>query len=271
MKTLVWPDVHNRTVTLKKVLKNLGDGFDKRIFLGDYFDNFDDTPEVAHRTATYIKELLEDPKNVLLEGNHDTSYRYGNQASYCPGWTPEKHRAVRSVLDRTDFDQLKLFEYHDGFLCSHAGASEYVFQHPILGVTLDVIAKDCAKAAEAMRSNIEHPVYRDGISSGGRQAIGGITWLRWYDFRPIPGINQIVGHTFTATPSISYARKKVSKYQGVEKERIENVKVDWDHYRNYTPKQDSLCSINYNLDTNNAYFATIEDGEIKFHLTLDYL
>lgn len=270
MKTLVWSDVHNRTGMLETVLKNLGDGFDNRVFLGDWFDNFGDNVTDAMITARCLKKLLEDPKNLFCEGNHDTAYRFGNQASYCPGWTKEKHKGVTSILGYNDWQKFELCHFVNGFLCSHAGVHERTFQHPIKGITVDGIKEDCQKAVDAMRSNIIHPAYYDGYGLGGSK-LGGITWLRWNWFRPIPGLNQIVGHTICTQPQISYAKRKISKYKGHEKETIENVKVDWSHYLDWTPKSESVCSINYNIDTNNTHFIIIEDGVASVHLTLDYL
>jgi len=271
MKTLVWSDVHNRVNRLKTVLSNLGDDFDNRVFLGDWFDQYGDSVGDARMTAFYLKELLQDPKNFFCEGNHDTPYRFGNDASYCPGWTKEKHAGVKEILGYNDWQKFQLCHYINGFLLSHAGVHERVFQHPIRGITVEGIKEDCQKAVDALRCNTIHPVYADGMSNGGRAPVGGITWLRWWDFHPIPDLNQIVGHTICTQPEISYARRKVSKHNGQEKTTIENVKVSWSHYQDWAPKADTICSMNYNLDTCNNHFIIIEDGVASIHLTLDYL
>lgn len=271
MKTLVWGDVHNRIGILKKVLANYGDTFEKRIFLGDWFDQFNDNADQAKATALYLMELMEDPRNVFIEGNHDTSYRFANPVAFCSGFEWDKHRFIHSVMQHRHWEKFKLFEYEQGVLCSHAGVHKEVFEHPVTGITIEQLQKDCDKAVDAIRCNIEHPAYACGMSSGGRAFRGGITWLRWFEFDPIEGLNQIVGHTIVTEPEIIYGRKKVSTYQGVKKEKIEKVKVTFSQYMNMPPKPEKICSVNWNIDTNNAHFATIENGEIRIHLTLDYL
>lgn len=272
MKTLVWPDTHNRVKLLNSFLEKSGHLFEKRIFLGDYFDQWNDRPIDAHITAKFIKQLLKDPRNVLLEGNHDTAYRFDNDASYCSGYSLEKSRAINEVLSYDDWQKIKLFEFEQGFLCSHAGVHGHIFCHPIHGITLEGIKKDCDTAVDAMRSNIIHPVYADGMSNGGKARVGGITWLRWWDFMPIIGLNQIVGHTILhGKPEVSYARIKKSVYKGKESTVVENVKVTTEQFDRMPPKNGTLSSINFNIDTDNRYFIILEDGNPSIHLTLDYL
>ncbi len=271
MKTLVWPDVHHRTQTLKTVLKNLGEGFDKRIFLGDWFDNWNDTPQHARNAAECVKELLCDPRNVFIEGNHDTAYRYNHPSYFINGCTLEKWKAINSVLNRFDWDRFKLYEIQDGFVCSHAGMCKEVFSHPIEGVTYVYLEEQCQRAVEAMRSHIIHPVYYDGTDNGGKQPYSGITWLRWGKFRPLSGINQIVGHTILDKSEVRYGRIKVSRHNGKETVVQENVKVTCEHFENNPPKPGSLCSLNFNIDTDNREFLILENGVVTRHLTLDYL
>lgn len=269
MKTLVWSDIHNRTNLIQSFLEKNGDQYAKRIFLGDYFDSFNDGPDDAARSATLVKKLLADPRNVLLEGNHDTAYRYNNRASHCPGWEREKALAVSDILRLEDWNKFKLFEFEQGFLCSHAGA-HFSIIHPVLGIDVADLTKQANAAVEAMRSNIIHPFYA-GFNDNGLM-YPGLTWLRWYEFHAIPGLNQIVGHTTYDSPQITYARIKKSKYaDGTPKETVEEVYANAEKFRNQPPKLEKLCSINYNIDTNNAYFAEIEDGEVSLKLTLDYL
>ena len=63
--------MHERTDLLREFLGRCGNLYSRRYFLGDFMDMWHDTPEDAARTALCIKELLEDPRNTLLWGNHD--------------------------------------------------------------------------------------------------------------------------------------------------------------------------------------------------------
>lgn len=271
MKTLVWGDVHNRTSLLKSFLAKNGDKFDKRIFLGDWFDQWGDKPDHAKKTAECIVELMEDPRNVFLEGNHDTAYRFHNSITWCPGFDWDKHRFISTVMTYAHWEKFKLFEYEQGWLCSHAGAHPVVFSHPITGITVEGIQKECDKAIDCSRSNIYHPVYAMGKASGGVHPTGGITWLRWGELEPIEGLNQIVGHTILNVPQVKYSRKKVGKYKGESFEKTEEVCVDWGQYMDMSPKKERLNSENWNIDTNNRHFAIIENGQVSIQLTLDYL
>jgi hypothetical protein len=271
MKTLVWPDVHHRTRLLESFLAKSGDKFDKRIFLGDWFDAWNDRPDDAARTARLLAELMEDSRNVFIEGNHDTAYRYGTPVSLCSGFTFEKKRFIDNHLRHHHWKRFKLFEIEQGFFCSHAGLHPSTFEHPVLGIDIEHIKKFCDEAQDCCRANIWHPVYDLGKIYDGQCQYGGITWLRWSQFEPIPGLNQIVGHSIRDEPEVSYSRIKTSKHNGKELAHVERVKVTHSHFQNYTPKAGSLASINFNLDTNNKYFATIEDGNVDICLTLDYL
>lgn len=271
MKVLVWPDVHHRIQLLHSFLAKNGEKFGKRIFLGDWFDQFHDKPDHAKATAIYVKELMQDDRNVFIEGNHDTSYRFQNEVSFCQGFEWDKARFINSILGRADWNRFKLFHVEQGIYCSHAGIHPSVFEHPVLGITEEVVQKECDKAVECARANIKHPVYMAGMSSGGKHPFGGINWIRWGDLYPIEGINQIVGHTPCLEPEVLYARKKVSIYNGEEKVKIEKVRVTYSHYLDWTPKKENVISRNWNLDTHNKHFAIIEDGEVTIHETVRYL
>lgn len=270
MQVLVWPDVHNRIILLRKFLEKNGENFQKRIFLGDWFDAWDDKAEDAKATAEYLAELMEDPRNIFIEGNHDSSYKYGRTSTFCSGFTFEKQRAIASVMTPDHWAKFKLFHFEGNVLCSHAGVHPAIFMHPIAGIDPIQMEKDCEQAMQAARCNIRHPIYEAGMSSGGRATFGGINWLRWWEFKPIEGINQIVGHTIHSEPQVTYLKKKVETKAGHDRVRFETARTNLTNYRNMPPKKEP-CSINWNIDTDNRNFAIIEDGKIHIKLTLDYL
>ncbi len=271
MKTLVWPDVHNRTELLKTFLAKNGDAFEKRIFLGDWFDQIDDNPSDALRVANLIVELGKDARNVFIEGNHDASYRYHTPFTICCGFSQNKLRAINKVMNEQDWRKFKLFEYEQGWLCSHAGVHPRIFEHPIKGLTLDSITELCKSSETPVKAGMYHRVYEMGKACGGLEPVGGINWLRWFQFKPIEGINQIVGHTTYDEPRVHYARKMKSIYKGETKEWNEYVDVHLSHFRNMPPNPNKICSWNWNIDNDNRYFAIIENGEVEIKLTLDYL
>ena len=71
---------------------------------------------------------------------------------------------------------------------------------------LDLFVRKFVKEKEA---NLElsvgnsHWFYRAGHARYGDQKLGGIVWLDWdLEFKPIEGLNQIVGHTTSKTGKI---------------------------------------------------------------------
>jgi hypothetical protein len=166
---------------------------DVKVFLGDWFDNWDDTPEIAEKTALWLRDSLKTPNTVFIIGNHEQSYRWWQYR--CTGWTQEKHKVINSILTKDDWAKMKLYYKHDNWYFSHAGL------HPKLFCNLDGFVGDkklqemCDQAVAYANLGKTSLILNAGYSRGGKQEVGGITWLDWREFFPIPGINQVVGHT----------------------------------------------------------------------------
>ncbi len=229
MKTIIIGDIHNHTEGILEYLST--QKYDEVVWLGDFFDNFFDTPEIAGETARFVKKLLEDPRNKLCFGNHDMPYAFPfNKFLACPGFTNEKCSAVRQILDQNDFNQFKLFYFTNDFYLSHAGINAHLFSDPLKGVTPSGITEKCNEAL-LMAAGGQKTLYLEaGRDRGGREKHGGITWMDWHSLKPIDGINQVVGHT----PSYDF-REKI------------------------TPKSE-----NYRIDCMGQFFASITRGH--FHL-----
>lgn len=200
MKTLIISDIHNRTRWINPFLYNYKQayGYDQVVFLGDYFDQFGDGPNEAKETALWLKASLQHKDRIHLLGNHDMPYMCpGNELLWCPGWDKYKNTAVNRVMTPQAWDMLRPCVEVDGWLLSHAGASEWVFNHPIKGISLNSIIEQTEKALiEAKKNNITVEFGYGSRMDSLVNVTGGITWLDWNDeFVPIEGINQIVGHT----------------------------------------------------------------------------
>lgn len=262
MKTIIISDLHNRFEWIEDALLSpLLQPYDNTVFLGDYFDDFNDTPEMAANAARWLKLSLQKPNRIHLTGTHDLWYRFPyNRFIAASGNTEAKMHAIRSVLTEQDFNLLKLYHYEQGFLMTHAGIhinliSEYVFKHKDLfdkyivnkelqlngQEIVDKIVKPATiDAIDRVKDGYSHPWLDAGVVRGGRQSIGGITWLDWiYEFKPIPGLNQIVGHTHT---ELNIPGEKYIK-----------------------------SSINYDLDTRNHHIGILEDGKFRYIETIDVL
>jgi hypothetical protein len=167
---------------------------DLTIFTGDYFDQFHDHFDHAHRTAKWLKGSLAKPNRVHLWGNHDLPYGFGDLA-FCPGYTPTKERAIRSVLDESDWAKLKLWHLESSWLFTHAGLTNYWAPKSLANLPA-YLKREEAAAWKALAAREPHWIFAIGRARGGFAPTGGLLWCDWdYEFHPIPGINQVFGHT----------------------------------------------------------------------------
>lgn len=229
MKTLIIPDIHTRWHWIEKFIDAQHDNYDEIVFLGDYFDHFSDTPEMNSMTAQWLKKSLDKPKRIHLMGNHDVAYRFPNNWHLrCSGNTKDKSEAINRVLSKEDWNKIKLCHYTQGWLLSHAGVHERVFAHPRRGLNIEQIEHACQSALLDAETNVPVPEMEAGRARGGYMVVGGITWLDYREeFEPVPGINQIVGHTRHKYPSEKKAQ----------------------------------CSENYCIDTDSNHIGVIFDGK----------
>lgn len=113
--TIVIDDVHGRTKWRHYVDK------DKlNVFIGDYFDNYENTPAKEQiNNFLNIVEFCKTYNGVMLAGNHDTlSYVVGEQ---CAGYQIRAAPSIKQVLEENPL----LAAYTDGkYLFTHAGVSK---------------------------------------------------------------------------------------------------------------------------------------------------
>jgi hypothetical protein len=199
MKTLVIADLHEPPdPVLEQIDATIsGEAPDRVVFLGDYFDQYNDTPADAGRMAKWLKVSLADPRRTHLIGNHDASYFWAYDATFCPGFTWEKRQVIWKVLGK-DLSRSR-FVFHawvDGWLLTHAGLSANWYPE---GTSLDRIVKWLDAEARAARKNFadgkSHWFIEVGSKRGGRAPAGGILWCDHRELSPIPGLRQIYGHT----------------------------------------------------------------------------
>lgn len=189
MRTLVIPDVHTKFWLVERILK---EPHDQAVWLGDFFDDWGDTPEIAEQTALALMRMQKESKkdDVFLLGNHDGMYLWPEVAQKlaCSGFTPAKAKAIKAAINVKEVRQrFKLHTTVDGWLLSHAGLHVY-HRNPRLMEEQGEILKDLAEGRV-------HMALHAGRSRGGNALHGGINWLDWREFEPIEGVRQICGHT----------------------------------------------------------------------------
>lgn len=195
IKTIIIPDIHNDYHTAEKIIKK--ENPDKIVFLGDYFDDFDDTVQNAINTAKWLKKSLKQKNRIHLIGNHDLSYMTDNPNLKCAGYRIDKHKAIKNYS--IDWSKLLMHYWiNERWLCTHVGFSNDFFKQQCtkksdsIQKVLDSSKKDLENIND---ENYIHPFFQVGFSRGGSNDVGGPLWCGYDEFVDIPEINQIFGHT----------------------------------------------------------------------------
>lgn len=278
MKTIVIPDIHQKTHLVKEILEQ-EPSYDEVVFLGDWFDSFESPPIVSsfQETCQFLRSLiLESEKRdkfVFLIGNHDLSYIYYNNGKsnekipeidgyYCSGFDETKAKEFRSVFfdkglkDEFFHKHFKLAHQSQGFVLSHAGIHPSFLKQEERMETL--VTEVLPKIWSEFR-NHSHP--RNTILSGagyarfGNVPIGGLVWLDWrveFETNQKTG-KQIVGHTHVKEPDVKYLNTKLESWNiDTEKDYgiILNGKFSTKKINNRAVKKKSLASRVLNLSKN---------------------
>ncbi|MDP3065791.1 MAG: metallophosphoesterase [Methanobacteriaceae archaeon] len=198
MKTIIISDLHNRVDWVEPFLSSIS--YDRVVFLGDYFDDFNDTEKDIKKSANWLKQSLQNSNRIHLMGTHDMWYRFlFNRYLQASGNTPKKSEIINKILSKEDWDLLKFYYFEQNFLLTHAGLhSSFVKDSTDIISSLKLLID---KAIIEIEDGEIDPILDAGIARGGINPFGGITWLDWHDeFEIVPNLNQIVGHTELRTP-----------------------------------------------------------------------
>lgn len=195
-KTLVIGDIHLRHKTITQIL-NVWSG--PIIQVGDWFDNFGEKEKDTIATAKLFKRFVHRPDTITLMGNHDIQYRIKEKNGlYCSGYEPWKYDVINDIVSEVDWCKLKYFHYEQDFWFSHAGITDYWFQHPLVGTTTETIEEKINKAIIALEARSYSQIgclYAADYSRGGNHHVGGLLWNDWRNIQKHEGIVEIVGHT----------------------------------------------------------------------------
>jgi len=227
MKLLVIPDIHNKIELAEAIIQQEGDA-DKCIFLGDLFDNFGDNPDVAVRTAEWVRNRIFDDRFIFLWGNHDLAYASRTRFTKCSGWSMPKDCAIWRVLSKACFDRFKFFWIAQGFLFTHAGLHPN-FLPPIWkpkDITTANLKKYLLQESEKCHIQLDidtgqHWFYLPGdarFSPKRGVEAGGLVWCdARQEFEAIPNIAQVFGHTILEWPMlIGHGLTRVSGEQLIQ-------------------------------------------------------
>lgn len=200
-KVLVVPDAHLKIDTIKKGVE-LADLYmaSHIILLGDYFDDWESTPEQYYAMMDYLKGLLTINPNVYpLMGNHEMSYL----GFKCSGYNSNVADYVKSKLekDRRFISCMAV----DGVLYSHAGVTGTWAVINNL-VTENELRYKCntGGGAALLEERIARHEWEDKAifnqvaqERGGKDPAGSCLWadLQEMATNPLGSFKQVVGHT----------------------------------------------------------------------------
>ncbi len=187
-KTLILPDVHNRIGLAEQIISYTP--CDRIVFLGDYFDDFNDSPMIAHQVAIWLKGSLGKGRTHLM-GNHDLGYATNGQQA-CAGWNSAKQLFVNRA--KVNWAQLRESYYVGGWLCTHAGLSNGFYE------AYKKEGEYVTSFISRYKTNQKQRLWDCSPARGGRNAYSGIIWCDYDEFEPIPNQKQIFGHTASGKP-----------------------------------------------------------------------
>lgn len=196
MKTLIIPDLHTKFEKAQRILEKY-DKTHKFIFMGDYFDQFGDTPELNAYTAHWLINTMNAYEDaIFLKGNHDEVYDPRVNVM-CSGFSTQKKKAINEVMKIEDWNRLKYFHHELGWWFSHAGLSVNWHINPMHDtITENTLQSIIDNAIIQQRAdNNTNAIWASSYARGGNCSVGGLLWEDWYDLKLIDDLNQIVGHT----------------------------------------------------------------------------
>lgn len=200
MKILVCGDIHAKLHIIKKITK-IVDNYDKIVFLGDYVDDWNASPELNLSALKALVELKKRNKHkiVLLLGNHDLSEWHGDVFK-CSGYDLYASALLRPVFDKYK-DYFQLAYATNNFLFTHAGVTNsWLKRHFLSSFKSLESATGISKMLNRQLSEWSKD-FRDALSSAGFSRGGcGAPSPVWADKselirNPLPYINQVAGHT----------------------------------------------------------------------------
>lgn len=237
-RTLIIPDIHLKWEKADKIIKH--EAADAVVFLGDYFDDFGDTPADAAETADWLVNSLKQPNRIHLMGNHDIHYAVPHRAYKCSGYEQAKEFAINAIMTENDWKKLPLHTWVGSWLCTHAGFHEHFYRREF--DLKEQLRSTCDNALKvAFGGGVREEILCAGYSRGGDHPFGGIIWCDSSEFRPIMGINQVFGHTPQRKPVWLYNGRPTAKsytqnlcldvshcnYYGIHDDATDMVTVHW--------------------------------------------
>lgn len=196
-EVLIVPDLHTRHEWIEELVSKVGARL--TVFLGDYFDQFGDSPEQNRCTAQWLRYSLHQSGRLHILGNHDIPYCFpGHPQTRCPGFTKEKFAAINSVMQPLDWAMCHMFVEYESFMMTHAGI-QASYLNPMMDLSTlgNWMSNHSQEFWDAIQRGEEHWFLNRGVKRDDRShhRFGGIVWADFSELVPLPGWNQVCGHT----------------------------------------------------------------------------
>ena len=188
---MIIPDIHMNYLDAELIISS--EHPDKVVFLGDYFDSFGDTLELAEQTAHWLSHSIRDKNRVHLVGNHDLGYMTDLLHLKSAGFTEYKKHAID--MHQIAWDKMRLYYFLDDWLCTHAGVSRQFFEKYGKKNLVEFMRQSGEDIKHINSAGYQHRFLQCGRSRGGQHEHGGILWCDYDEFEDIAGQKQIFGHT----------------------------------------------------------------------------
>src|ERR1041385_7456274 len=118
--TLILPGIHHKWELAEEIISKVK--HDNVICVGDYYDDFNDTPEMVQDTCDWLVSSVSKPNRIHLFGNHDMGYAFSNRNLQCSGYEQWKYFIIHDLVPRSTWDKLKWYYILDNtWLITHAG------------------------------------------------------------------------------------------------------------------------------------------------------
>jgi hypothetical protein len=166
---LIIPDIHHKVGMVERIRAN-HPGM-PAIFLGDYFDDFYDTPAHMEVTCRWLKQAIGRGQDTFLLGNHCfayLSYELGVRWGYCSGWDVGKQQIFHRHFPGDTLLKSGAWTAHcQGWLISHAGLTRKLHRSFSKRNTSEEILAWVNNAENALMGGVAHPAFVAGIERGG--------------------------------------------------------------------------------------------------------
>jgi len=253
--TLIIPDLHLRHQQAEKIIKHIGP--DKIIFLGDWADDFDNTPEMVKNTAEWFVWSVNQSNRTHIYGNHECHYAFPYYKLRCSGYEQWKDFIISDIVPKETWNKIKWWYFlDDTWLLTHAGLhignlpkriSKLYPNKKQFYTEIDKYLRDeLIKAFRDIANNQSTWMLSAGRARYGERDVGGITWCDFnHEFKPIKGLHQIFGHSPLSQEPVWYIIRKGGKKEKYPSSMFSPIKFD-----------DTNISCNLCLDVyGNTYYA----------------